>query len=69
MAVEEIAVRRSTRKNERIQAEIHHEDKEVEAMAEEMLEDPPKWNKVPDLMMEDEDVPPATEGATKQKID
>ena len=38
-------------------------------MAEEMLEDPPEWNKVPDLMMEDEDVPPATEGATKQKID
>ena len=34
-----------------------------------MLEVPPEWNKVPDLMMEDEDVRPATEGAAKRKID
>ena len=34
-----------------------------------MLEVPPEWNKVPDLMMEDEDVLPATEGAAKRKID
>ena len=51
---EEIAVREEVQ--ERIQAEIHHEDKEVEATAEEMLEVPPEWNEVPDMMMEDEDV-------------
>ena len=38
-------------------------------MAEEMLEVPLEWNEVPDLMMEDEDVQPATEGAAKQKMD
>ena len=39
--------------HERIQAEIHHEDKEAEARAEEMLEIIPEWNTVPDMMMED----------------
>ena len=39
---EEIAVREGIHKN--IQAEIHHEDKEEEARAEEMLEVPPEWN-------------------------
>ena len=39
---EEIAVRVGI--HERIQTEIHHEDKAAEAMAEEMLEVPPKWN-------------------------
>ena len=34
-----------------------------------MLEDPPEWNEVPNLMMEDKDVRSATEGAAKQKID
>ena len=46
----EIAVREGIHK--RIQAEIHHEDKE----AEEMLEVPLEWNAAPDLMMEDKDV-------------
>ena len=34
-----------------------------------MLEVPPEWNEVSDLMMGDEDVRPGTEGAAKQKID
>ena len=34
---------------------MHHEDKEVEVMAEEMLKVPPEWNEVPDLMMETEE--------------
>ena len=33
-----------------------------------MLEVPSDWNEVPDLMMEDEDVWPATEAEIKQKI-
>ena len=48
---EEIAVREEI--HERIQVEIQHEDKEVEAVAEEMLEVPPEWNEVLDLMMEE----------------
>ena len=64
---EEIAVREGI--HERIQTEIHHKDKEVEALAEEMLEDPPEWNDVPDLMMEDKEVQLATEAAVKLKID
>ena len=63
---EEIAVRERT--HERIQTEIHHENK-VETTVEEMLEVPQEWNEVSDLMMEDEDVGPATEGAAKGKID
>ena len=31
---------------------MHHEDKEAEVMAEEMLEAPLAWSEVPDLMME-----------------
>ena len=65
--LEEIAVREGVHKG--IQAEIHHEDKESEATAEEMLDVPPEWNEVPDLMMEEEDIQPATEGGFKQKID
>ena len=53
----------------REQAEIHHVDKEAETTAEEMLEVPSEWNEVPDLMMEDKDFLPATEGAAKRKID
>ena len=34
-----------------------------------MLEVPLEWNEVPDLMMEDEEVQPATEAAVKWKID
>ena len=51
--------------HERIQAEIHQGNKEVEARAEEMLEVPPEWNEVPDLMMEEEDVLPKAMGSTK----
>ena len=53
---EEIVAREGI--HERIQAEIHQGNKEVEARAVEMLEVPPEWNKVPDLMMEEEDVLP-----------
>ena len=45
---EEIAVREGI--HERIQAEIHHEDKEAKTMAEEIIEVPLEWNEVPDLM-------------------
>ena len=38
--------------HERIQAEIRHEDKEAEAMAEEMLNALPAWNEVLDLIRE-----------------
>ena len=68
---EEIAVREGI--HERMQAQIHHKDKEAEAAAEavveEMLEVPLEWNEVSDLMMEDDDVRPATEAAAKRKID
>ena len=37
--------------HERIQAEIHHKDKQAEVLAEEMLEAPPAWSEVPDLMI------------------
>ena len=63
----EIAVREGIHK--RIQAEIHHEDKEAEARAEEILEVPPERNEVLDLMMEDKDVLPEAEGSTKRKRD
>ena len=53
--------------HERIQAEIHQGNKEEEARAEEMLEVPPEWNEVPDLMREEEDVLPKAEGSTKLK--
>ena len=52
--------------HERIQAEIHQGNKEVEARAE-VLEDPPEWNEVPDLMMEEEDVLPRATGSNKQR--
>ena len=41
--------------HERLQAEIQHEDKEEEIAVEEMLEVPPEWNAVPDLILEEED--------------
>ena len=34
-----------------------------------MLEVPLEWIEFPDLMMEDEDVPPATKATVKRKID
>ena len=64
---EEIAAREGI--HERIQAEIHQGNKEVEARAEEMLEVPPEWNKVPDLMMEEEDVLSEATGSTKGRRD
>ena len=36
---------------------------------EEMLEVPPEWNEIPDMMMEDEDALPEAEGSTKWKRD
>ena len=55
--------------SEGIQAEIHHEDKEAEARAEEMLEVPPEWNEVPMMMLEDKDVLPKADGSAKWKRD
>ena len=39
--------------HERIQAEIHHEDRERAFQAEERLDAPPGWNDVQDLIMDD----------------
>ena len=38
-------------------------------MVEEMLEVPPDWNEVSDLMMEEEDFLPEAAGSTKRKRD
>ena len=54
---------------ERIQAEIHLEDKVAKARAEEMLEVPPEWNEVPDMRMKDKNVLPEAEESTTQKRD
>ena len=51
---EEMAAREGI--HERIQAEIHHENKEREARAEEMLEIPLEWIEVWGLIMEDGDI-------------
>ena len=48
---EEMAVREGI--HERIQAEIYHEDKKREVKAEEMLDKPPEWNEVEDLILKD----------------
>ena len=42
--------------HERIQAEIYHEDRERAFQAEEMLDTPPGWNEVEDLIMDDGDI-------------
>ena len=60
---EEMAVREGI--HERIQAEIYHEDKEREAQAEEMLDRPPEWNEVKDLIWEDGEIFP--EGVRPEK--
>ena len=52
--------------HERIQAEIQHKNKEVEVAEEEMLEISPKWNVVPDLIMEDNKELMITETDNKQ---
>ena len=64
---EEMAVRKGIHK--RIQAEMHHENKEIEAIADEMLEIPPEWNKVPDLMMEEGEILPDDTRPDKRKRD
>ena len=64
---EEIAAREGI--HERIQTEIHQGNKEVEVRAEEMLKVPPEWIKVPDLMMEEEDVLPEAAGSNKRRRD
>ena len=43
--------------HERIQAEIRNGDKEEQLQAEEMLELPPSWHDVQDLLMEDDTIP------------
>ena len=55
--------------HERIQAEIQYEDKEAEVAEEVMLEVPPEWNAVPDLIMEDEEGMMITETDNKWKRD
>ena len=52
---EEVAEREGI--HERIQAELRNEDKEERLQTEEMLELPPSWNDVQDLLMEDETIP------------
>ena len=64
---EEMAAREGI--HERIQGEIHHENKEREARAEEMLEIPLEWNEVPDLIMEDGDILPENMRPDKRKRD
>ena len=64
---EEMAVREGI--HERIQAEKYLENKEREAQAEEMLEMPPEWNEVPDLIMEDGDILPENMRPEKQRRD
>ena len=55
--------------NERIQAEIYHENKERAVQAEEMLEIPPEWNEVPDLILEDGDILPENMRPEKRRRD
>ena len=42
--------------HKRIQAEIHHEDRERAFQAEKRLDAPPGWNNVEDLIMEDGEI-------------
>ena len=46
---------------------MHHENKEIEARAEEMLEIPLEWNEVPDLMMEEGGILPEDKKPDKRK--
>ena len=55
--------------HERIQAEIQHEDKEAEMAEDVMLGIPPKWNAVPDLIMDDEEELMIKEADNKPKRD
>ena len=51
---EEMAVREGI--HEIIQTEINHEDREREVQAEEMLDNPPEWNEMEDLVWEGVDI-------------
>ena len=51
---EEMAVREGI--HEMIEVEIYHKNKESEAQAEEMLDIPPEWNEVKNLILEDGDI-------------
>ena len=51
---EEMAVKEAI--HERIQAEIYHEDREKTFQAEEMLDIPPEWHVVKDLILDDGDI-------------
>ena len=60
--------------HKRIQAEIYNEDRERAFQAEEMLDTPPGWNEVEDLIMDDGDMRPENrrryeiaQGRRKQK--
>ena len=64
---EEMVVREGI--HERIQAEIYHEYKEIAAQAEEMLEIPPEWNEVPDMILEDGDILPENMRPEKSRRD
>ena len=55
--------------HERIQAELQLEDKETEVFVEEMLEAPPAWKEVPDLMMVVEEKRMMPEAPVKQKME
>ena len=55
--------------HKRIQPEMYHENKGIEARAEDMLEIPSQWNEVPDLMMEERDILPKDTRPDKQKKD
>ena len=55
--------------HERIQAKIQHEDKEAEMADEVLLEIPPEWNAVSDLIMEEEEELMITEMDNKWKRD
>ena len=51
---EKMAVREEI--HERIQVEIYHVDRERAFQAEEILDIPPEWNKVKDLILDDRDI-------------
>ena len=55
--------------HERIQAEKCHDNKEIAAQAEEMLEIPPEWNEVQDLIWEDGDILPDNMRSEKRRRD
>ena len=55
--------------NKRIQSQIQHEDKEAKAAEDVILEIPPEWNAVPDLIMEDKEGMMITETDTNLKRD